>query len=112
VVDVQTGIIRGRGGIGAARFLTALLKSARLRVGIVLELRGLLCLFAAGMQIDQTLDPGKPLVSGALSRHSVSAEWTNVVEDNSCSLAGSGQQSYVCRSWPEHTAANKAKGGP
>jgi hypothetical protein len=47
------------------------------------------------MQIDQTLDPGKPLVSGALSRHSVSAGWANVVEDDTCSLGGSRQQSYV-----------------
>lgn len=59
----------------ACRFVAALLDTAGLRVWVVLELRGLLCLFAAGMQVGQTLDPGSkgPLVSGALCRHNVSA---------------------------------------
>jgi len=80
VVDVQAGIVRG--GLGAARLLTTLLETARLRVWVVLELGGLLCLFAAGVEIGQTLDPGskRPLVSGALCRHSVSDSRAKVDE--------------------------------
>lgn len=77
-MNVQAGIVRG--GLRAEGFATALLKTTGLGIWVVLELGGLLCLLAARVQIGQTLDPGskRPLVSGALCRHSVSAggAWT------------------------------------